>query len=90
MILGPYGTLLWIDGQLGVEWEGVVSERGQRIASTMLSTGAGGENNVEERYATRFQTREDKDVWSSLAIDEETGRIAVGSFDGNITILDYS
>jgi hypothetical protein len=85
MIIGRYGTLMWIDGQVDDHWEGVASPQGQRIAGKILNAAAA----LDPRHLMRFEKSEDKDRWNCLAVDEERGRIAVGEIDGKITILEY-
>lgn len=86
MVLGKYGTLVWIDAQLDTGEEGDASEHGQRIAGSWLPSSS---KEVKSKLSL-FALKEERDVWSCLALDEESGRVVVGSVDGTFTIFDYS
>jgi len=88
--LGKYGTALWLDSHTE-DWLGP-SDRGQRLAGKLVAV-------VEEpssvclqessNASMVFRVRED-DMWNKIAMDEESGRIAVGYVDGSITLLEYA
>ncbi|KAH8104085.1 hypothetical protein BXZ70DRAFT_905197 [Cristinia sonorae] len=86
VILGPYGTGIWIDAQTDPD-PTQAGDHGQRIAARMLVGGDG--KSVDESKTRVLRVCESENVWSRLAMDEEEGRIAVGRMDGKITLLDY-
>ncbi|KAI0923581.1 hypothetical protein AcV5_009082 [Taiwanofungus camphoratus] len=126
MILGRYGTALWLDAQTDQNTPAQTGDHGQRIAGKVLTVsripsgneGAeySGDDRVSPGYVnsqsdTRegpgdssigegkrvsisslmvFDIREYGDGWNRLAIDEEEGRIAVGSVDGKVSLFDYA
>lgn len=133
MVLGEYGTALWIDAQTDMNSPSQAGDHGQRIAGKMLSkpnphyvkpdssstlgieeinpgfvdfqpgahlgggdgvgTGAGSNHDEQgdrDSPIMVFEVRDSYDGWNRLALDEEEGRIAVGSVDGTITVFDYA
>ncbi|KZT07353.1 uncharacterized protein LAESUDRAFT_758763 [Laetiporus sulphureus 93-53] len=125
MVLGPYGTALWLDAQSADSGPAQVGDQGQRIAGQMLnnpddttssamasaartqddvlSSGhvkhqadEDGENAAVEapRSSTSaqcmtFQIQEEHDGWNRIALNEEEGRIAVGTIDGRVFLFEY-
>ncbi|KIJ65450.1 hypothetical protein HYDPIDRAFT_167143 [Hydnomerulius pinastri MD-312] len=91
--LGRYGTALWLDNHTQ-EWLGP-SELGQRLAGKLLAPMGGLEQGIPAGQSDSslasmvFGVRED-DAWNRVAMDEESGRIAVGHSNGVITLLDYA
>lgn len=97
--IGPYGTALFIDSdaedQLGHR------DFGQRLAGMTLSSpstveieeyqGSPMKTLRGERYgtATSVYRIRDSDGWVKVAMSEESGRIALGSETGEITLLEY-
>lgn len=130
MVLGKYGTALWIDAQTDFSSPSQAGDHGQRIAGKMLSATnlrnhhlnlsdpmphRRGDDQVspgyidfqpgahlaqgesvhsigpqDENSIMVFEVRENCDGWNRLALDEEEGRIAVGSVDGTINVFDYA
>jgi len=88
--LGKYGTALWIDSHtedcLGP------SDRGQRLAGKLLTV-AGESPSINQPDGSKasmvFGVRDD-DLWNRIAMDEESGRIAVGYVNGSITLFEYA
>lgn len=132
MVLGKYGTALWIDAQTDANSPSQAGDHGQRIAGKILSIpnpryvkydpsnplgGEGGDqvspgfvdfqpgahlgdsnDGANDEFGRQekdnpimvFEVRENYDGWNRLALDEEEGRVAVGSVDGSITVFDYA
>ncbi|KAJ7105105.1 hypothetical protein C8R43DRAFT_1092170 [Mycena crocata] len=93
MVLGSYGTALWIDSHTEDYFEHAVE--GQRLAGTLFTTVDPGEEVValSDQVASAtasmvYQVRED-DGWIRIAIDEEEGKIAVGTATAEIMIFEY-
>ena len=86
LILGPYGTGLWIDAQTDPD-PTQAGDHGQRIAARSLAGGSGRPlKDVETRV---LEVCESENIWGRLAMDEEEGRIASARVDGRVTLLDY-
>ncbi|KAJ7065281.1 hypothetical protein C8F01DRAFT_1125023 [Mycena amicta] len=94
MVLGKYGTALWIDSHTEDHFAHAVE--GQRLAGIVLSVteGEGGETGdvrelvASSRASTVYDVRED-DGWTRVAVNDEEGKIALGTTSGEITILQY-
>lgn len=95
MALGPYGTAVWLDSH--TEDFYYHGEVGQRLAGLMLSPPMedledseirAADQNTQASASIVFGVHETDD-WNRVAIDEEEGRIAVGSVNGEIMIDDY-
>ncbi|KAJ7777422.1 hypothetical protein B0H16DRAFT_1505423 [Mycena metata] len=94
MVLGSYGTALWIDSHTEDYYDHAVE--GQRLAGTLFSAiepRGGPAVALDDQTATAtasmvYQVRED-DGWVRIAIQEEEGRIAVGTSTAEITIFEY-
>ncbi|KAF8840404.1 hypothetical protein BDN67DRAFT_648658 [Paxillus ammoniavirescens] len=91
--LGRYGTVLWLDNHTE-DWLGP-SERGQRLAGKLLAPiddlphPIPVEQVGSSAASMVFGVRE-HETWTRVAMDEESGRIAVGHTDGPITLLEYA
>lgn len=93
--MGNRGTALWIDTHTE-DYFGR-SGRGQRLAASLATTSEAGDHLEagEEDYiaptmdASVFGVCEE-DNWTRVAVDEEEGRVAIGSLDGTVTILEYA
>ncbi|KAG2111101.1 hypothetical protein DEU56DRAFT_216184 [Suillus clintonianus] len=85
--LGRYGTAIWLDSHTE-DWMGP-SDCGQRLAGHMMTT----EESLNRPHGSHasmiFRVRDD-DLWCKVAVDEESGRIAVGDVNGSITLFEYS
>ncbi|KAK6978131.1 F-box domain-containing protein [Favolaschia claudopus] len=90
MVLGSYGTALWIDSHTEEYFDHAAE--GQRLAGTLFTT-------VDQDAAVAhdpnftsasmvYQVRED-DGWIRIAIQEEEGRIALGTSTAEIVIFQY-
>jgi hypothetical protein len=97
MAIGSYGTAIWIDSHTE-DYFGR-GDMGQRLAGSFHTITATGEGNDETTaLEARIESTTDSSVfdiseedrWVRVAVDEGEGRIAVGSVDGMITILDYA
>lgn len=93
MVLGSFGTALWIDSHTEDYFDHAVE--GQRLAGTLFTTVDLGGQAValsdEAASATAsmvYQVRED-DGWIRIAMEEEEGKIAVGTATAEITIFEY-
>jgi hypothetical protein len=88
--LGKYGTALWLDSHTE-DWLGP-SDRGQRLAGMLVDV-AGESSPVNwhdnSKASMVFRVRED-DLWNKIAMDEESGRVAVGYVNGSITLFEYA
>jgi hypothetical protein len=93
MVLGAYGTALWIDSHTEDYFDHAVE--GQRLAGTLFTTVEPGtavvpldEQGISATASMVYQVRED-DSWVRIAIQEEEGKIAVGTSTAEITIFQY-
>ncbi|KAJ7825421.1 hypothetical protein B0H14DRAFT_2820863 [Mycena olivaceomarginata] len=93
MVLGAYGTALWIDSHTEDYFDHAVE--GQRLAGTLFTTVEPGtavvpldEQGISATASMVYQVRED-DSWVRIAIQEEEGKIAVGTSTAEITIFRY-
>ncbi|OAX35413.1 hypothetical protein K503DRAFT_773507 [Rhizopogon vinicolor AM-OR11-026] len=90
VVLGKYGTALWLDSHTE-DWLGP-SDRGQRLAGKLVTV-AGDPSSVNwqdnAKASMVFRVRED-DMWTKVAMDEESGRVAVGYVNGAITLFEYA
>jgi hypothetical protein len=94
MVLGTHGMAVWLDSHTE-DYFGR-GDRGQRLAGCLLPAEIG--NTTEDlaqdsqsSSAVRpsvFEISED-DQWVRVALSEEEGRIAVGTYDGLISVLEY-
>jgi hypothetical protein len=91
--LGPYGTALWVD----THTEDYFMQPGQRLAGRLLGDAEVGMRAVDapsefptEAMASTVYTVRAQDDWHHVALDEQEGRIAVGSAKGKILLLEYS
>jgi hypothetical protein len=97
MALGSHGTALWIDSHTEDYFDH--SDHGQRLASSVLTW-----MNVEHdsyidsadlvafsatSVATTVFGVQESDGWVRAALDEEEGRVAVGSASGKISLWRY-
>ncbi|KAI0831902.1 hypothetical protein BC628DRAFT_1493054 [Trametes gibbosa] len=65
----------------GVRAEGIVGVRGVAVgADPTVYSGAA---------VSVFHAREDVELWNRVAVDEESGRVAVGQVDGTVTVYSY-
>lgn len=85
--LGRYGTVLWLDSHTE-DWVGP-SDSGQRLAGRML-VATGESTSQHGSHASMVFRVRDNDMWNKIAVDEESGRIAVGYVNGSITLFEYS
>jgi hypothetical protein len=96
--LGPYGTALFIDSHTEDYFS--QGDHGQRLAGEILAQvpdeegeGEGNEGGKSRPSSTMasmvFGVRE-HDEWFRVAMDEETGRVAVGCVDGGISLFEYA
>ncbi|KAJ7221949.1 hypothetical protein C8J57DRAFT_1536514 [Mycena rebaudengoi] len=86
MVLGSYGTALWIDSH--TEDYFAHAMEGQRLAGTLLSSIEVPDQAAAATDNMVFNVRE-KDGWVRIAIEEQEGRIAVGTSKAEITISEY-
>ncbi|KAJ7780264.1 hypothetical protein DFH07DRAFT_468411 [Mycena maculata] len=93
MVLGAYGTALWIDSHTEDYFDHAVE--GQRLAGTLFTTFEPGgpvvalsDQGASATASMVYQVRED-DGWIRIAIAEEEGKIAVGTSTAEITVLEY-
>ncbi|KAG9313197.1 hypothetical protein JVU11DRAFT_6655 [Chiua virens] len=103
--LGRYGTALWLDNHtedlLGPSEHGqrlaAMMLHGANVSNAVASEGGttpdppGTEPIVNTNWSnasTVFGVRDDE-VWTRIAMEEETGGIALGHTDGAITYLEY-
>lgn len=93
MALGTHGMAVWLDSHIE-DYFGR-GDRGQRLAGCLLPA----QDSVKEEVALTslldstmwssvFAISED-DKWVRVAVSEEEGKIAVGSNDGFISVLEY-
>ena len=94
--MGNRGTALWIDTH-AEDYFGH-SNRGQRLAARLTTTSEAedhlDEASEEDYIVTTMEASvlgvcEEED-WTRVAVDEEEGRVAIGSMHGTVTILEYA
>ena len=89
MALGTHGMAIWLDSHTE-DYFGQ-SDRGQRLAGCLApaqeSIGEVSPGDTTTRSSV-FDISEDV-TWVRVALSEEEGRIAVGSSDGFISVLEY-
>ncbi|KAG1879383.1 hypothetical protein C8R48DRAFT_758704 [Suillus tomentosus] len=88
--LGRYGTVIWLDNYYE-DWAYArePSEFDQQLAGQILTATGGfstSQHGSDDSMIFRVRDRND---WSVVAIDEESGRIVVGDVDGTITLFEY-
>ncbi|KAG2364656.1 hypothetical protein BDR07DRAFT_1354764 [Suillus spraguei] len=86
--LGRYGTALWLDNHTE-DWAGP-GDCGQRLAGQVLTATGESSTSQCDSHASMVFRVQDNDLWNKIAIDEESGRIAVGYVNGSITLFEYS
>ncbi|KAG2093140.1 uncharacterized protein F5147DRAFT_657520 [Suillus discolor] len=86
--LGRYGTVLWLDSHTE-DWAGP-SDCGQRLAGRILTATGGFPTSQHGSHDSMVFRVRDDDQWNKVAVDEESGRIAVGYVNGSITLFEYS
>ncbi|KAJ7623631.1 hypothetical protein FB45DRAFT_980455 [Roridomyces roridus] len=93
MVLGSHGTALWIDSHTEDYFDHAVE--GQRLAGTLFTNVDVDEpvlplsdQGVAATASMVYDVRED-DRWVRIAIEEEEGKIAVGSSTAEITVYEY-
>ncbi|CCM02661.1 uncharacterized protein FIBRA_04765 [Fibroporia radiculosa] len=125
MVLGRYGTALWLDAQSSNSGPAQAGDHGQRIAGKMLisprtpphtqmrTIKRTEDDKVSPGYAEEqpgnsssgqaihegaiaheprmmvFHMQDEEDDWSRLALDEEEGRIAIGTVNGTVLLFEY-
>lgn len=74
----------------------VTTQGDDRVSPGHLNAGVdahgnehGGEHGTRTTPMMQFHLQLRADGWSRLALDEEEGRIAVGSVDGKVTVFEY-
>lgn len=93
MAIGSYGTGVWIDNHV----EDYVKPPfgGQRLAARALRDSRNDADDLADQVinstmaSTVYDVHQDN-TWIRLAVDEEEGRIAVGTLDGQIIISEYA
>jgi hypothetical protein len=95
MLIGRYGTALWIDSHNQNAGPG---RAGQRLTGAILARSEIDANSpslesisyVPYTSATSVFGLREGDGWTALAIDEEEGRIALANRNGAISLLHYT
>jgi hypothetical protein len=95
MLVGRFGTALWIDSHNHNAGPG---HAGQRLAGTIFSRSEIYANAsslesiscVPNTAATSVFGLREGDGWTTLAVDEEEGRIALANRNGAISLLHYT
>lgn len=95
MVLGPYGTAMWIDNH--TEDEFGQAEQGQRLASRIAPhppEGEVGELELTDQESSTTKAGSillynEEATWGKVAIDEEEGIVAIGGIYGRISVLGY-
>ncbi|KAF9466173.1 hypothetical protein BDZ94DRAFT_250818 [Collybia nuda] len=97
MSIGSHGTAIWTDSHTEDYFDR--ADQGQRLAGSIRLLPAANPDNSEAMAPdTRVESTTDsmvfdvseQDRWVRVTVDEEEGRIALGSTDGMITILNYA
>jgi len=93
MALGDYGTAIWLDSHTEDYFDSV---RGKRLAGSLLASHDDDDGdddaatNVPSSAAGMVFAIQEDDTWVRVALDEQEGRIALGSNTGSISILEYA
>ncbi|KAF8638445.1 hypothetical protein AX17_002202 [Amanita inopinata Kibby_2008] len=106
MVMGPHGTALWIDnhtedyfrsGDRGQRIASVFCPVLERSGDEEGGGGGGGAEaeagqpeSTASTMATTVYIIQEGDGWTTLAMDEVEGIIAVGSQEGQIIVMDYA
>lgn len=95
MTIGSYGTALWFSDC--AEEDDPADISGQRVAGLFCQKLSEEADSTDELDGWKTSTMaatvyaiQKGGGWSRLAMDEEEGRIAIGSYDGHILINDYA
>ncbi|KAG1904089.1 uncharacterized protein F5891DRAFT_1185051 [Suillus fuscotomentosus] len=88
--LGRYGTVIWLDNYYE-DWAYArePSEFDQRLAGQILTATGGFSTSQHGSHDSMVFHVRDRNDWSVVAIDEESGRIVVGDVDGAMTLFEY-
>ncbi|KAI0675559.1 hypothetical protein C8Q78DRAFT_1005131 [Trametes maxima] len=132
MVLGAYGTAIWLDAAADATTPAQAGDRGQRVAGRVLTRtpvplppsrtrpgegpqddhvspglgdpaalNAGAQAETTELAAgaipagrggtlvSVFDVQEAEEKWNRVAVDEESGRVAVGHVDGTVSVYTY-
>ena len=98
MVLAPSGTALWLDASTDSATPSQAGDHGQRIAGRVLPApappregeGEGARWWGEGGGPMVFHMQEEDDGWNRLALDEEEGRVAVGTVYGRVHLIEYA
>lgn len=97
MSIGSYGTAIWTDSHTEDYFDR--ADQGQRLAGSFHPLPVMSyDEDATPRHETRIESTgestvfdiSEEDQWVRVAVDEEEGRIALGSTEGMITILNYA
>lgn len=96
MSIGSYGTAIWTDSHTEDYFDR--ADQGQRLAGSFHplpavyydEDAAAHEIRIESTAESTVFDISEEDQWVRVAVDEEEGRIALGSTEGMITILNYA
>jgi hypothetical protein len=94
MTIGSHGTFIWIDTHIEDFYE--QSTQGQRLAGRILDPvdnhdeTDGYDDTARTTAATSDYDKHEVDTWTRVAIEEEQARIAIGSTEGEVVVLEYA
>lgn len=90
MALGDYGTAIWLDSHTEEYFDSV---KGKRLAGRLLPLYDDANDDATAVASSSagmvFGIQED-DSWVRVALDEQEGRIAIGTDTGSISILEFA
>ncbi|KAK0489345.1 hypothetical protein IW261DRAFT_1589449 [Armillaria novae-zelandiae] len=86
MAIGEYNTLIWLDTD--TESYFLQAASGQRLAGCVL--GAVNEDQVVYTNASAVYNIHEGNSWTRVALDERNGKIAIGTLDGRILVLELA
>lgn len=86
MAIGEYNTLIWLDTE--TESYFLQASSGQRLAGCVL--GAINEDQVVYANASAVYNVHEGNSWTRVTLDERNGKIAIGTLDGRILVLELA
>ncbi|KAK0501713.1 hypothetical protein EDD18DRAFT_1347785 [Armillaria luteobubalina] len=86
MAIGDYNTLIWLDTE--TESYFLQASSGQRLAGCVL--GAINEDQVVYANASAVYNVHEGNSWTRVTLDERNGKIAIGTLDGRILVLELA
>ncbi|PBK69052.1 hypothetical protein ARMSODRAFT_886601, partial [Armillaria solidipes] len=86
MAIGEYNTVVWLDTD--TESYFLQASSGQRLAGCVLS--AVNEGQVVYMNASAIYNIHEGTSWTRVTLDERNGKIAIGTLDGRVIVLELA